>query len=427
MKTLIYSIITLLTFSTAWSQDIIQIDQGENYTQSVYLDLSDNEMTAVDYTTWDIAFANSARSASIYINEAVSSAEGSGAVALYLTSASELAEADTNLITDTLYNQEGPDADGAFNAPKDTTDNFDFGWGSYDIMTHNLNGTRVFIIKLRDGSFKKFKVNVFQTRNLKYTFSYSDLDGENAVTDSINLGDFEGKAFAFYSLADQKALDLEPENWDLQFTRYNFPVANPEAPGGYMNYLVTGVISRPGTEVAVASDIDPETVEFETYQDSLTTAPDAIGYEWKFFDLNTFQYSIVENEVYFVKTNDNEVYKLQFLDFEGASTGVSTLRSTLVEVLSALTTPPDYIRETRLYPNPATSASTVTLRFQSDQFKEVAHLGISNAMGQMMYSQKINVRQGENNLTLPHLITPGLYYVILRTVDGTMALPLINN
>src|SRR5690606_12687448 len=126
----------------------------------------------------------------------------------------------------------------------------DFGWGMYDINTHNLNGTRIFIIKLRDDSYKKIRIDQMQTRNNKFFFTYGDLDNENIVTDSIDMNDFDGKTLAYYSLKDQQSLDLEPEEWDLKFTRYNTPVATDEVPEGFLNYLVTGTLSRPGVEVA---------------------------------------------------------------------------------------------------------------------------------------------------------------------------------
>src|SRR5690606_7861117 len=134
----------------------------------------------------------------------------------------------------------------------------------------------------------------------------------------------------------------EPEHWDLKFTRYNIPVEDPSSPGVYLDYRVTGVLTRPGTEVAVATNIDPETVAFEDFADSLTNAPDAIGYEWKAYDFGSMQYTVTQNEVYFVKTVNDEVYKIQFLDFEGSSTGVTTFRITLEEVISALE-PQEYI------------------------------------------------------------------------------------
>lgn len=418
---------TLLLGAAAYGQDtIIQIDQGAGYAQSVFLNLEDQKTTTVDFTTWDIAFGTVNRSATILYNEATVSSDDSKALELYVTSTTDFEAADISLITDTLYNGDSAIGDGAFGVPADTSNVLDFGWGMYDINTHNLNGTRIFIIKLRDDSYKKIRIDQMQTRNNKFFFTYGDLDNENIVTDSIDMNDFDGKTLAYYSLKDQQSLDLEPEEWDLKFTRYNTPVATDEVPEGFLNYLVTGTLSRPGVEVAVASEIDPNTVEFEDFAENLTDAMDAIGFDWKYFDLNTFQYSVVENEVFFVKTPDNEVYKLQFLDFEGTSTGVTTIQITFEQVISSRVTAPEYIKETTLFPNPV-NGSQAQIRFHSEEFRRDARLVLNNSLGQEVYNQKINIIQGENTYALPVLTTPGMYYVTLRTEDGITSLPLINN
>lgn len=427
MKQLIFTLTSLFLGTAAFTQDtIIQVDQGAGYKQSVFLNLEDQQTTIVDYTTWDIAFGTANRSATILYNEAAVSGENSNPLELYVTSSTDFEAADTTLITDTLYNGDSALTDGAFGMAADTSNGLDFGWGMYDINTHNLNGTRIFILKLRDNTYKKIRIDQMQSRNNKFLFTYGDLDNENIVTDSIDMNDYDGKTLAYYSLKDQQALDLEPQEWDLKFTRYNTPVATDEVPEGFLNYQVTGVLSRPGVEVAVASEIDPSTVEFEDFAENLTDAMDAIGYDWKYFDLNTFQYSVIEDEVFFVKTPDNEVYKLQFLDFEGTSTGVTTIQITFEQVISSLVTAPDYITATTLFPNPVTG-SEAQIRFHSEEFKRDARLLVNNSIGQEVFNQKINILQGENTYALPVLTTPGIYYVILRTEDGITSLPLINN
>ena len=423
MKNTLYTIIALFICGIASGQEtIIQVDQGPNYSQTVYLNLEDLDTTIVDFTTWDIAFSGSARSVGILINEAAISGEGSSPIELYLTSSTNFDDVDISQVQDTLYNGDDSYTDGAFNQPADTSNQFDFGWGEYNPATHFVVGTKIFIIKLRDASYKKIRID--QYAGSQYTFTYADLNGENLVTDSIDIADFEGKALAYYSIRDQKTLDLEPENWDLKFTRYITSLL--AEPGVYLDYHVVGTLTKPGVEVAVASNIDPANVEFEDYADSLTTDIDAIGHEWKYFDLNTFVYSIVENQVFFVKTPKNEIYKIQFLDFEGSSTGISTLKITYIETLSALAKPQEYISQSTVFPNPALGGQA-KIKFHSDQFRQNARLLVHNSVGQQVYLRNVSITQGENVHSLPHISVPGLYYVTLRTEDGVSTLRLINN
>ncbi len=427
MQKLIYTLTALcLTFSAIGQGEIIQIDQEKGYTRTVFLNLNNLEMTSVDYTQWDIAFGTANRTTTILYNEATLSSDNSIPPELYVTSSTNFDSTDLTMVTDTLYNGDSSIGDGAFGLPADTTNPFDYGWGLYDLASHNLNGTRIFILKLRDGSYKKIRIDRLQTRSNIFYFTYADLNNENKVTDSIHMNDHAGKTLAYYSLKDQKVVDIEPDEWDLQFTRYNTPVETDEVPQGYLNYLVTGVFSRPGVEVAKVTGIDPAQVKYEDHTDKLTDAMDAIGHDWKYFDLNTFQYSVNEDEVYFVKTTDNEIYKLHFLDFEGASTGVSTLEITFVEVISSSITAPEYIKETVVFPNPVT-AGQAQIRFHSQELKRDAVLTVNNSLGQEVYHHSITIQPGENTFPLPVLQTPGMYYVVLRTADGLATLPLINN
>lgn len=427
MQKLIYTIIALLVGNAIlFAQEYVQIDQGKNYSKTVFLDLKSLETTTVDFTKWDIAFGTVGRSATILYNEAAISGENSTPLELYVTSSTNFDSTELSMVTDTLYNGDSSLGDGAFGVPADPSNGLDYGWGMYDITSHNLNGTRIFILKLRDGSYKKIRIDQLQTRSNIFHFTYSDLDNSNTVKDSINMNDHADQTLAYYSLTEQSTVDIEPAEWDLKFTRYNTPVETDEVPQGFLNYQVTGTLSYPGVEVAVASNINPETVSFDDYRDSLKTDMDAIGHDWKFFDLNTFQYSVLDDQVFFVKTLDNEVYKLHFIDFEGASTGVSTVEVTLVEVISSLAPAPEYIKETILFPNPA-NGGQAQIRFQSDELKRDAKLIVHNAVGQEIYHQNINIMQGENSFRLPLLSTPGLYYVVLKTNDGLTSLPLINN
>ena len=56
---------------------------------------------------------------------------------------------------------------------------------------------------------------------------------------------------------------------------------------------------------------------------SLLVQPNIIGHDWKDFDLGTFTWEVFDDLVYFIETPDNDIWQLQFIDFEGSSTGVS--------------------------------------------------------------------------------------------------------
>ena len=209
---------------------------------------------------------------------------------------------------------------GAFNHVAED-DPLDFGWGIYNTTTHEVVGVRVFIVRLRNKEWKKLFIESLD--NNIYTFKYADLDGSNEVIQTIDKTDYANKNLVFYSIENDMILDLEPEQWDLLFTRYRSPL---DAGGGdFINYLLTGVLSAPGVEIAQASAIDPTTVNHLDYADQYSDTIDIIGHDWKWFDLGTFTWVVASDRVYFVKTPESELWKLQFTDFGGSSTGTTSL------------------------------------------------------------------------------------------------------
>lgn len=415
MKNYYTLLMLLFTFvsQSIVSQEILQTDQGSNYKHTVFVDLESQEQTTIDFTTWDIAFTTDAMGAGVLVNEATINGAEEG-VHLFLTYADDFADVNMDHIVYETFNEETSWENGAFNSVAEPGDPFDYGWGSYDMDVHQVLGTRIFIIQLRDNSYRKIKIDKFDTR--QFVFTYAQLDGSDEVVDSVQLEDYDGKTLVYYSIKDQKVLDLEPDSWDVQFTRYNTPVEEGET-GEFQDYQVTGVLSNAGTRVVRATDVDPETVKFEEYQDGLTFDLDAIGYEWKYFDLGSFQYSVIENEVYFVKTSTDQVYKIQFLDFEGASTGVTTYQVSPEGTFTSVKSERSFVESSSIYPNPVI-AGNFNLEFTSNENID-GTVHIYNMMGVEVYQSELQILQGYNKSTINLTVEPGNYIVNIRTPAGS--------
>lgn len=404
-------ILTTLLIVLSANFGIAQIDQisvGAAYRQATYYSLGDGSTTSIDHTAWDIAFALGPQDLGVFVNEGVGSGgqEPLPEVALYLSQDTAYATADTTGMV-RLYNNEISWAAGAFNHVATGDDPLDFGWGSYNVSTHAVNGTRVFILQLRDGSFRKLFIE--SLIGGVYTFKYAALDGSDEVSQSIAKSDFPGKTLAYYSFAEQAVLDLEPDSWDLLFTRYVTPL--DDGAGNILDYLVTGILINDGVQVAVAGGIDPQTVSYETmeaeFEDTLTT----IGYDWKHFDLATFQWSVPNDRVYFIQTPTDSIWKVQFLDFEGSSTGVSTLEKTLESVAVSGTSPlPDYADDFRIYPNPSGDQRWVELEL-AQTLDQTSRINIYNQWGQVVAQRPWSLHQGRNKLDLQLELEPGIYYL----------------
>jgi hypothetical protein len=281
---------------------------GAGYTNDIYYRLSDGLTTPVARANWDIAFSVSPREASILTNGAAGVTLKSYPVSPGWTWATAI---DTAGYHDwpALYNSDTTWTEGAFNM--NATGHPNYGWANYDMVTHNLTGISLYIIKTRNGSYKKIWIEKKLTVEQKYTFRYSDLNGsaENAVT-LVVAG--KNKNFVYYSLDTNAEVDREPETdlWDIVFTKW---IDNN------LKYPVTGVLQNIGVTALESSDVDPmsEVMPATGYLTAIST----IGADWKTVDMITYQYTIDETRVFLVKDLNNKIHRIRFKTFEGSSTG----------------------------------------------------------------------------------------------------------
>lgn len=118
------------------------------------------------------------------------------------------------------------------------------------------------------------------------------------------------EAFGHYSLQNKEEVTLDtPENWDLKFTTYQAVLEGGET------YLVRGALLPEGTEVALDSvSVWADVSNSADYE--FSSKKDAIGHAWKYFEDGSFQ--LEEDWIYILKTSDDRVYKIKFLNFYNA-------------------------------------------------------------------------------------------------------------
>jgi len=404
-------LLTLMFVSVVISlsaQSFVQISNGSGYADQAYFRLSDDAVTPVANESWGLAFSTIGLSdAGISVNESTTSVFGQSVpeLELYLTEATDFsATIDTATLGPRLFNDESSWENGALNGAAAPGDPFDLGWGAYNPVNHSLTGSRIFAIRLRDGSFRKFMIE--SMAGGVYTLRYANLDGSDEQTVQIAKDDFPDAPLALFSFETGKTLSSTGA-WDLFFGRYYTKLEDDE--GNLLDYPVTGVLSAPGVEVAEAVNVDPTSVEYEAYVDSFNTRLDIIGYDWKSFDF-AGGWIIANDVAYFVKTPDGRIWKLHFIDFEGSSTGVSTFEKTDLGLLSSVASPHSNFAEASLFPNPVVNEATVAFTLKRAQNE--LPLQIQNLNGQMLWSATIDAATGFNVTTLPALNLPAGMYVV---------------
>jgi hypothetical protein len=412
----IYNLILLLCSVSVLTAQIDQPSVGASYANSTFYNLEDGNTTSATHTEWDIAFNVTPFNLGIIVNEGVglSFTAPLSIVELFQTNSTDFTTADTIGISK-IYNDEVSWSAGAFNLIADASSSADYGWGDYNFGNNQVVGTRIFAIKLRNETYKKLEIQSLIAG--VYTFRFADLDGNNEVTTTIDKANYPAKTLAYYSIENETALDLEPTDWDMVFTRYVTPLN--DGSGGTIDYTLTGILTDAGVQVVQADGINPSTVDHldytNDYQDSLTI----IGYDWK-----SFQGSwVIEAErVYFVKTANEKIWKIQFFDFEGSSTGTTTLEKTLIDGTSSTNKVTEHFSSFNVFPNPASDVTNLV--FEVKTYEGAAQIQIINQLGQRVYNENIEIHNGLNAKQLSLNFPSGLYHVALQIGSDFITRPL---
>ena len=102
----------------------------------------------------------------------------------------------------------------------------DYGWGTYDFLTHDISGSKIFVISLANGAMKKLKIDLMSGFGQQFIFTYANLDGSNEITQSISKAAYSDKNFVYFDISSGQILDREPASnqWDLVVRRYGIEI-----------------------------------------------------------------------------------------------------------------------------------------------------------------------------------------------------------
>lgn len=399
-------------------QDIVQVSIGANYANQVYYTLNNDETKSIGNNTWDLAFAiTNSFEAGIHVNESVtiSFAGASPTTEIYEAYTNNFDDVITVAeIGDSLYNDETSwGTGGALNILRDPDDGGDFGWGTYNPENHFIEGDRIFFIKLRDNSYRKFIVE--SLIGGVYTLKYANLDGTGENTVTIDKAAYPNHHLILFSFIDGAVLPDLPTTWDLVFERYSD--LDPSNVGVFVEYNVTGILTAPGVLSTEVNGVEnPETVNFEDYLDSLSIQTDIIGQDWKFFSLTT-GWNIIEDRVFFVKTTDNHLWRLYMYDFEGSSTGTYTFAKWDHGEVAGVDAINSDFASCTIVPNPVNSNTPFSLVIESSSAKK-ATISLINPYGQLIRSFTKEITSGLNAISVPtEQLQAGNYFVTVQTED----------
>jgi hypothetical protein len=377
--------------------DSILLSAG--YANEAYYSFSSGNVQTAPRATWDIAFRTKKLSSSILIND------GSGVV-LYTypkTDTSGWATIDTaGLATwKPLYNDPTDWENGAFS--RNASGHPDYGWGKYNDVTHNLTGDSLYVIKIRNGGYKKLWIVGKKSAANIYNFRFANLDGTSENSVSLDLNAFKAADFYGYSIETNEGVSFQPSkaSWDILFTKYMSVQPNGTP------YPVIGVLSN---DTVSSKKFHPVLLTYNDFgAGSWDSTRSSVGWDWKVFDNNTFSFKIVDSTVYFIKQIKGDIYKLYFTTFTGSSTGL--VKFNLEKAASAglfeLNASPESLS---VYPNPAKDKINIIL---TDNYTENSTITLTDLSGrQLRADSPRKLADGLNVYSMDVTgVQPGIYFV----------------
>lgn len=399
------------------AQSFVELSCSAGYATQAYYRFVDDQTTQINNDSWDIAFtASGFQDAGIFVNESSASSftDPQPEVELYLAPTNDFNDIILpGAFIDRRYNDEKTWFYGGFNADRDTLNPFDFGWGQYQPASNKVIGQRVFVLKLRNGNYRKLIIDSLVVST--YYFRWANLDGTDEQSFSINKTEHTQAGFAYFSLAQGKLMENPPIGWDLFWGRHTTPLDDGQ--DGIIEYNVTGVLSGPGIAVAEADSVDPLTVDFyaDGYAQQLSTDPTVIGSDWKYFDFAT-GWQIDLDRVFFVKTRDNHIWRMTIVDFEGISTGTMVFEKFDLGLLSALESNPFTENAPLMGPNPARPGQEIFMDWTEST--GTTQIMMTDLNGKMVWNKSLMVQKGFQVAGyLPASLPSGTYILTIQR-DG---------
>ena len=395
------TIVSLLYFNTIFAQTTNTVYLQQNYSNQSFYHLVNGETSNVDNNSWDLAFSTGTFNSSIRTNDGK-------AVELYTYSLadtggwSSINNSSINSLPSSQFNSDTGWSTGAFDVYTSAFPGY--GWGIYNMLTHNVVGDSLHIIKTTDGIWKKLWVEKLDAG--VYYFKYANLDGTNLITKQVNTNNYLNKKFVYYDIDADQTLDREPadDQWHFTITKYITPVMNQP-------YPVTGVLCNEGIEVAKALQISNPSTYTNFANHNFENEINSIGYDWKTFDMGSFSYDIDNTRCYFIKDFDNNIFRIYFTEFEGSSTGKISFNITQMNSFVSIN---DKNNSTlNVYPNPASdnvNIITNTLDLNSQ-------IKIHDISGKLIFSHKINDNFSVINLPV-NTYKSGVYTISFLSDDS---------
>ncbi|MEM7185282.1 MAG: T9SS type A sorting domain-containing protein [Bacteroidota bacterium] len=402
--------IALFGFGVTAQETTVNLSLGADYANEVYYKLSTQTDAAYTADIWDVAFLRISNfDLGVRVNDGIG--------ILVYEVADTPAGYDTVDVTDQsgwvqLYNSDVEWGNGAFMQGSAT-----FGFGEYNPATNHVEGTIVFVLEYADGTYRKFFIEDYFGG---YTFKYATWNGSSwsaDIMETVSNTSNPDNIFNYYSLVNEGEVVAEPAaaDWDFVFTRYSTFL---DPPGQY--YVVTGALHNPAVTVAQNEETGAPDPNGLDYSEEINT----IGYDWKAF---TGVWTIDSDQKYYVRYEDNSVYRIYFTEFEGSGSGNLTFVFEDVSDLLGFEQVAEGI-SFGMYPNPTTNKQVQVVYDIQTLVSQENQIDIYDLNGRKVFATPANSTNGFYNKTLDlSRLQSGVYVVTFTSGDQRVSKRLILN
>jgi len=289
---------------------------GPNEPNQVYIDLSNDQETIVQRDTWDLGFYGG--------DEFRVGINGS----IYMATA-PLSTTDMNSVTsETVASMQSSVAVGTFNSENINyidAPNGDILETAIDEISENDEENPVYLLNLGyevgtaipntgsvaiAGDFRGWKKIRILRDSEDYILQYADLDATSY--NEITIAKDSNYNFTFFSFDEEATVAVEPEKlqWDLCFTVFT-NVIGDSGSYGFSDYVTHNRKGGVTSYSIVDSEIAFEDFDYTDLDESLLQeAQNTIGDSWR----NVFTRTVVDEIYYVLKDNNENYYKIRFLD-----------------------------------------------------------------------------------------------------------------
>lgn len=405
-----------------WKTDSATMGQG--YAKDVYRKLANNYSDTATGNNWTLAFqmipqGGPSSNVAVFANHV---RQNVGVYSLHYQASAKFATltaADTvGRTSQPLYNSVESWATGALNQMASPSNLFDYGWGAYNMTSHNVVGDSLYLLKTASGDYKlwvqKYVSNPIDS--IRYEFRIAKFDGSGDQTVKIYRKDgFTNSLFGYYNAVNNTILNREPgrDNWELAFTRY---VEEVTMVGITMMSPVMGVLTNVGVTVAEVTNPDADAAAAGYASQSYSDVINTIGYDWKQQPTDssgrpTGPFVTDTAKTYLIKSGiSGKYYQLVFIGFSGTSAGKTVYKyRELGNIPQAVSNVEEAVTVFMLVPNPTAGETQILLDVKQGG---TARLLVTDAMGRTVKNSTLQLNTGLNgyNVSLGHAAA-GTYFV----------------